>query len=698
MFRTISRTSQTSRASVQRITCRAGLLQSRNQVRRLSTQAAKDIALPCNDVYPVLPHIAKTAHIKSREEYETMHARSLAENDAFWAEKAREQVTWEEPFTSTRIGDFQDGTVSWFLNGKLNVSYNCLDRHALSTPDKTAILWEGQTKDEVRRVSYKEALALCCQIANALKTAGIRKGDKVAIYMPNVPEAALSMLAAARIGAPHIVVFGGFSFQSLADRILDSGATCVITADEGLRGNKHVPLKVTVDQALEQCPLVKRVFVYRRSGQTVPMTKGRDVYLQDAMAQERSYCPWEMMDSEDTLFLLHTSGSTGKPKGLAHTSGGYLVYASLTHKLVFDYKPGDVFACMADIGWITGHSYIVYGPLCNGATTFMFESLPNFPGPDRYWDMVQRHKITQFYTAPTSLRALMTTGDDPVKQHDLSSLRILGSVGEPINPEAWKWYYHVVGKGKCAIVDTYWQTETGGVVLTPLPGATAMKPGAGSRPFLGINFAVVDEKGNILEGNNVTGGLVISTPWPGMARTIFGDHARYRQYFDVFPGYYFTGDRCIRDKDGWYWITGRMDDVMNVSGHRIGSAEVESALVEHKDIVEAAVVGVPHSIKGEGLVAYVIPKAHVKNFLCPKLIGELQGLIKKNIGSFAHAEMIIVSPDLPKTRSGKIMRRTLRKVAEGNTTDLGDTTTLADPDSITRLVELVKAIKADSKH
>jgi acetyl-CoA synthetase len=507
-----------------------------------------------------------------------------------------------------------------------------------------------------------------------------------------VPEAALAMLACARIGAPHVVVFAGFSEQSLADRILDTGAKVVITADEGLRGEKIVPLKATVNKALAQCPHVTNCFVLQRTGNDVHMEEGRDEYLHDVMARERSYCPPEPMDSEDPLFYLHTSGSTGKPKGLVHTTGGYLVYASLTHKIIFDYKPGDIYACMADIGWITGHTYIVYGPLCNGATTFMFEGVPTYPAVDRYWDMVARHKITQFYTAPTALRALMTAGDEPALKHDLSSLRILGSVGEPINPEAWRWYYNVIGKGKCAIVDTYWQTETGGIIMSPLPGATNMKPGAGCKPFFGVDLAVLDEKGNELLGNNVTGGLAVRNPWPGMARSIFRDHKRYAEtYLDIMPGFYFTGDRCIRDKDGWYWVVGRMDDVMNVSGHRIGSAEVEGALVEHPSIAEAAVVAIPHEVKGQALVAYVTPINGVEG--SDQLMKELKEAVKKAIGSFASPEMIVVSNDLPKTKSGKIMRRLLRKVAEGETEGLGDLSTLTDPGSVTRLIAQVAALR-----
>jgi acetyl-CoA synthetase len=533
---------------------------------------------------------------------------------------------------------------------------------------------------------------MTCRIANALKQAGVKKGDKVCLYLPMVPEAALAMLACARIGAPHVVVFAGFSEQSLADRILDTGAKVVITADEGLRGEKIVPLKATVNKALAQCPHVTNCFVLQRTGNDVHMEEGRDEYLHDVMARERSYCPPEPMDSEDPLFYLHTSGSTGKPKGLVHTTGGYLVYASLTHKIIFDYKPGDIYACMADIGWITGHTYIVYGPLCNGATTFMFEGVPTYPAVDRYWDMVARHKITQFYTAPTALRALMTAGDEPALKHDLSSLRILGSVGEPINPEAWRWYYNVIGKGKCAIVDTYWQTETGGIIMSPLPGATNMKPGAGCKPFFGVDLAVLDEKGNELLGNNVTGGLAVRNPWPGMARSIFRDHKRYAEtYLDIMPGFYFTGDRCIRDKDGWYWVVGRMDDVMNVSGHRIGSAEVEGALVEHPSIAEAAVVAIPHEVKGQALVAYVTPINGVEG--SDQLMKELKEAVKKAIGSFASPEMIVVSNDLPKTKSGKIMRRLLRKVAEGETEGLGDLSTLTDPGSVTRLIAQVTALR-----
>lgn len=645
------------------------------------------------EVIPPIKRIVDVAHVRGFEEYKLMHKQSLDQNDEFWAEMSRKHLDWFEPFNQVRSGDFKDGTISWFLNGKINACYNCLDRHVKTKPDAVAILWEGNEPNEVKKITYKQALQQVCKIANALKTAGVRKGDRVALYMPMVPEAAFAMLACARIGAPHIIVFAGFSASALRDRIIDSKSTVLFTADEGLRGSKVIGLKKTADEALAQCPLVKTCFVYKRTGGSISWTQGRDVWLHEAMDAERNYCPCEVLDSEDYLFFLHTSGSTGKPKGLAHTVGGYLTYTSVTHKLVFDYRPGDVYACVADVGWITGHSYIVYGPLSNGATTFMFESTPTYPNVSRYWDMVERHRITQFYTAPTALRALMKSGDEPVLKHDLSSLRVLGSVGEPINPEAWRWYFNVVGKGKCAIVDTYWQTETGGIIITPLPGATPLKPGACSQPFFGIELAVLTNDGKEIEGNGITGALVVKRPWPGFARTIFGNNSRYENtYLKPFPGYYFTGDRCIRDKDGFYWVTGRLDDVMNVSGHRIGSAEVEGALVEHDGVAEAAVVGIPHDVKGQSLVAYIICKNGVVE--SPQLLKELGLMVRKEIGGFAVPGMTVITPALPKTRSGKIMRRLLRKIAVQDHSNLGDITTLADSSVVEKLIQKVKQIKS----
>jgi len=655
------------------------------------------VQLPSDEVFQPLAPLADHSHVRGTDAYKAMHAMSIEQNDQFWGRMATEQIDWFKGFDQVQSGGFEEGNMAWYLGGSLNASYNCLDRHVFNKPDATAILWEGNDPKDVRRISYREALEEVCRIANALKERGVKKGDKVCLYMPMLPEAAFAMLACARIGAPHIVVFAGFSAQSLAERIRDGGCTVLFTADEGLRGPKVIPLKNVADEALKLCGKgVHTVFVHKRTGGTVGWDDSRDVWLHEETKKQRKYCPPEHMDSEDPLFYLHTSGSTGKPKGLCHTTGGYMVYAATTFKYVFDYRPGDVYACVADIGWVTGHTYIVYGPMANGATTFMFEGIPTNPGPDRYWDMVERHKINIFYTAPTALRALMRHGDEPVIKHDLSSLRILGSVGEPINPEAWKWYYNVVGNSKCAIVDTYWQTETGGIIISSLPGSTVMKPGAACTPFFGIDLAILDNDGCELKGNGVTGVLAVRKPWPGIARTIHGDHGRYESaYFDVYKGYYFTGDRAIRDNDGTYWVTGRVDDVMNVSGHRLGSAELESALVEHKQISEAAVVAIPHPIKGEAPVAFVSGMAGVSG--SEQLLGELRALVKQQIGSFATPSMIIVTDALPKTRSGKIMRRLLRKIALLDTSKFGDTTTLADPAVVPRLVEMVRAAKAKGK-
>jgi len=658
-----------------------------------ANMSVSDAEALTNEVIQPIGRIRDTAHVRGFDSYKKLHKQSLENNDEYWGRMASTHLDWFQPFDQVRSGDFEDGHVSWFVNGKINACYNCLDRHVKTKPDAIAILWEGNEPDDIQKITYKTALSEVCKIANALKTAGVKKGDRVAVYMPMVPEAAFVLLACARIGAPHIVVFAGFSASSLRDRIVDSGSTVLITADEGLRGTKVIGLKNTCDEALKQCPLVKTCFVYKRTGGDISWTNGRDVWLHEAMDAERNYCPCEVLDSEDYLFFLHTSGSTGKPKGLAHTVGGYLTYTSVTHKVIFDYRPGDVYACMADVGWVTGHSYIVYGPLSNGATTFMFESTPTYPNASRYWDMVERHRITQFYTAPTALRALMKSGDEPVNKHDLSSLRVLGSVGEPINPEAWRWYFNVVGKGRCAIVDTYWQTETGGIIISPMPGATPMKPGACAQPFFGVELGIMDSNGNEIEGNGVTGALVVKKPWPGFARTIFGNHARYMSaYLKPYPGCYFTGDRCIRDKDGFYWVTGRLDDVMNVSGHRIGSAEVEGALVEHKSVAEAAVVGIPHDVKGQSLVAYVIVKTGVKD--TPELVQELRLKVRELIGGFAMPGMTIITPSLPKTRSGKIMRRLLRKIAvQDPLKTMGDISTLADPSVVEKLIERVAQIK-----
>jgi acetyl-CoA synthetase len=608
-----------------------------------------------------------------------MYDRSINEPEAFWREEALSTLDWFHPFGRVREFDWEWGQVQWFLNGRLNACHNCVDRHVATKGDQIALIWEADTPGEGRTVDY-------CRLANVLRHHGIKKGDRVAIYMPMMLEAVYAMLACARIGAVHNVVFAGFSAESLRDRINDSRCKAVITADEGLRGGKIIPLKRTVDEAVMACPTVKR-----RTGNKIPFYPQHDVWLREAMDGERPFCPIEHMDSEDTLFLLYTSGSTGKPKGVAHTTGGYLLHAAMTHRYVFDYRPGDIYACVADIGWITGHSYVIYGPLCNGATTVLFESIPTYPNAGRYWEMVQRLGITQFYTAPTAIRAIAREGDTFVKPYDRSSLRVLGSVGEPINPEAWRWYYNIVGEGRCPVVDTWWQTETGGILISPLPGATPLKPGSATLPFFGVEPVVLDDKGMEIPGNGVSGLLAIKRPWPGMARTIQNDHQRFVDtYLRPFPGYYITGDGCRRDEDGYYWITGRVDDVINVSGHRLGTAEVESALVTHPACAEAAVVGYPHDIKGQGIFAYVILNPEWEEN--QELIGELKNEVRHHIGPFASPDMILVAPGLPKTRSGKIMRRILRSIAAKNYTDLGDTTTLADPTVVDALIAKRKTI------
>jgi acetyl-CoA synthetase len=628
------------------------------------------------------------SHISSFAQYERMYRASLDTPDIFWAEEASKFVDFFQPFTSVFQGGLEKGDFAWFVNGKLNVSYNCLDRHLQTRGNQVAILWEGDRPGETRTVTYREMFEQVCLCANMLKALGVRKGDPVCIYLPMVPEAAIAMLACARIGAPHSVVFAGFSSEALRDRINDCRAKVVFTADQGMRAGKPVNLKQVTDVALAQCPSIQNCIVFKRTGAEVPMTRGRDVYWDDMTKLVRAYCPCEQMDSEDTLFLLYTSGSTGKPKGVVHTTAGYLLFAAMTHKYVFDYREGEIFACMADVGWVTGHSYIVYGPLCNGATSFMFEGTPLWPDAGRYWDCVQRHRINILYTAPTAIRALMQKGDSFVTKYDRSSLRLLGSVGEPINPEAWKWYFRVCGDSRCPIVDTYWQTETGGHVITPIPGAMDYKPGAASFPFFGLEPVIFDEKGNRLEGNGVEGILCFARPWPGMARTIFGDHERYLNvYVRSYPGTYFTGDGARRDMDGFYWITGRIDDVVNVSGHRIGTAEVESALVAHPAVVEAAVIGIPHDIKGTSMFAYCIVREGVVD--SPELRNALKKQVRDVLGAFAAPDHVLVTPALPKTRSGKIMRRILRKVASKETDQLGDISTLQQSDVVEGIVRLV---------
>jgi len=636
---------------------------------------------------PVKPHIAENAHIKSLAEYKEMYRRSVEEPAEFWREMSG-IIDWFAPPRNIMDVDMEEVDFSWFGGGRLNACYNCVDRHLPYRGEQTAIIWAGDEPGEYRYISYRELKHNVARIANVLLAHGVRKGDRVCIYLPMIPELAYSMLACARIGAVHSVVFAGFSAESLRDRILDAGAKVVLTANEGLRGGKRIPLKNTVDQAVEGLSMVERVFVVRRTEKEVPMREARDLWLEEETAKQRSTCPVEWMAAEDPLFILYTSGSTGKPKGVLHTTGGYLVYAALSHRLVFDYHPGDIYCCAADIGWITGHSYILYGPLANAATTVMFESIPTYPDAGRYWRMVDDLGINIFYTAPTAIRAIARAGDEWVKMYKRDSLRILGTVGEPINPEVWLWYHDVVGDKRCAVVDTWWQTETGGILITPLPGAIPCKPGSATLPFFGVRPVVVDDQGRELEGNDVSGNLCLRGTWPGQARTIYGDHRRFREtYFSQYPGLYFTGDGCRRDADGYYWITGRVDDVLNVSGHRLGTAEVESALVAHDAVAEAAVVGFPHEIKGTGIFAYVHPTPEYESADREELIGALKEQVRHAIGPFATPDRIQVVSGLPKTRSGKIMRRILRKIAAGEYEELGDITTLADPSVVEKLVD-----------
>ncbi len=635
-------------------------------------------------IYPVPSEFAKNAHINS-ERYESMYTQSIEDPDTFWAEQAEEFLDWTKAWDRVQDWDFRTGKIKWFEGGKLNVSYNCLDRHLDTRGDQVAVLWEGDDPEVDRKITYRELHKEVCKFSNVLKGRGVKKGDRVCIYMPMVTEAAVAMLACTRIGAVHSIVFGGFSPDSLRDRILDSDCQSLITADEGVRGGKAVALKLNADKALADCPNVHTCVVIRRTGGDVDWQEGRDVWYDELMADASPDCPAEEMDAEDPLFILYTSGSTGKPKGVLHTTGGYLLFAAMTHKYVFDYHDGDIYWCTADVGWVTGHTYIVYGPLANGATTLMFEGIPTYPDASRFWQVIDKHKVNQFYTAPTAIRALMRSGEEPVKRTSRSSLKLLGTVGEPINPEAWEWYYHVVGDARCPIVDTWWQTETGGHMITPLPGATDLKPGSAAKPFFGVQPAIVDEQGNELEGE-CSGNLIIKSPWPGMMRTLYGDHQRFIEtYFTTYPGNYFTGDGCRRDADGYYWITGRVDDVLNVSGHRLGTAEIESALVLHNSVAEAAVVGYPHDIKGQGIYAYVTLMAGVDE--SDELSVELVKFVRNEIGPIATIDILQWAPGLPKTRSGKIMRRILRKVAENDIASVGDTSTLADPAVVDHLVE-----------
>ena len=634
--------------------------------------------------HPVPEAVSSHAHCDN-EKYLAMYQQSVEDPDSFWAGQADEFISWYKKWDKVQDCDFNSATIKWFEGAKLNVSYNCLDRHLQSRGDQTAIIWEGDDPAVDKKITYRELHEEVCKFANVLKGRGVKKGDCVSIYMPMIPEAAVAMLACTRIGAVHSIVFGGFSPEALKDRILDSNCQVVITSDESVRGGRNTPLKANADKGVADCPEVHTIVVVKRTGGDIDWQENRDVWYHEAMAEASSDCPAEEMDAEDPLFILYTSGSTGKPKGVLHTTGGYLLHTAITHKYVFDYHDGDIYWCTADVGWVTGHSYIVYGPLCNGATTLMFEGVPTYPDAGRFWQVIDKHKVNSFYTAPTAIRALMGQGDEPVTSTSRSSLRILGSVGEPINPEAWEWYYHVVGDQRCPIVDTWWQTETGGILITPLPGATALKPGSATLPFFGVEPCLVDDKGNELEGAT-EGALCIKRSWPGQMRSIYGDHDRFHEtYFKMFPGKYFSGDGARRDEDGYYWITGRIDDVINVSGHRMGTAEVESALVLHDAVAEAAVVGYPHDIKGQGIYAYVTLMHGVE--ASEDLKKELVQHVRKEIGPIASPDIIQWAPGLPKTRSGKIMRRILRKIAANDYEDLGDTSTLADPGVVDDLVD-----------
>lgn len=639
---------------------------------------------PLKSLYPVSEQAL--AHTQcNNEQYQAMYQQSVNDPDTFWAEQAKKHIDWIEPWHTVSEVDYNEANIKWFDGAQLNVSYNCIDRHLATRADQTAIIWEGDEVDQARNISYKELHEEVCKFANLLKSRGIKKGDKVGIYMPMIPEVGFAMLACARIGAVHSVVFGGFSPEALKARVENSDCVAVITADEGVRGGKNVPLKANTDVALEGCDAVHTVVVVKRTGNDVNMQADRDVWYQDLMADMSADCEPEVMNAEDPLFILYTSGSTGTPKGVLHTTGGYILYAAMTHKYIFDYKDGEVFWCTADAGWITGHTYIFYGPLANGATTLVFEGVPTYPDASRFWQVCEKHNVNIFYTAPTAIRALMSLGDEPVKKCDRSSIRLLGTVGEPINPEAWHWYHEVVGDAKCPIVDTWWQTETGGVLMTPLPGATALKPGSACQPFFGVVPIILDNDGKVLEGE-CAGNLVMNQSWPGQMRTVYGDHERFKAtYFSKFPGYYCTDDGAKRDADGYYWITGRVDDVLNVSGHRLGTAEIESALVLHPAVAEAAIVGYPHKIKGEGIYAYVTLMNGQES--SDALSKELNDFVSSEIGRFAKPDFIQWAPSVPKTRSGKIMRRILRKIAHNELGNMGDTSTLADPGVVDVLIE-----------
>ena len=634
---------------------------------------------------------AKKVSLINEKNFSEKYDYSIELNDKFWSEEGK-KIEWIKPFSKVKdvSYDLKDLHIRWFYDGSLNVSSNCLDRHLEARGNQIAIIWEGDDPNDTKKITYRELYEEVCKFSNALKANGAKKGDRITIYMPMIPEAAVAMLACARIGAIHSVVFGGFSPDSLAGRITDCDSNIIITADEGIRGGKIIPLKENTDAALKLCSSIKKCIVVKRTGNDINWVKNRDVWYHEAMSNVGNECQPDEMDAEDPLFILYTSGSTGKPKGVLHTTAGYIVYASITHKYVFNYIDGDIYWCTADVGWVTGHSYIVYGPLANGATTLMFEGVPNYPTNSRFWEIVDKHKVNIFYTAPTAIRALMREGDEAVKKTSRSSLKLLGTVGEPINPEAWRWYYDVVGNKNCEIVDTWWQTETGGILISPLPGVTPTKPGSATKPLFGVKPVIVDQNNNILEGP-AEGSLCLDISWPGQMRTVYGDHKRFAEtYFSTFPGRYFTGDGCRRDKDGYYWITGRVDDVINISGHRMGTAEVESALVEHKLVAESAVVGYPHDIKGQGIYAYVTlvlgsePSIEIEK--------ELKQVVRKIIGPIATPDLIQFSPALPKTRSGKIMRRILRKIAANEHSELGDTSTLADPSVVENLIKNRKNI------
>jgi len=636
--------------------------------------------------YPVDASFAQQSHVNA-EQYAAMYKDSVENPDSFWAQQAETYLTWFKKWDKTLDWSFKqdDLHINWFKNGTLNVSYNCLDRHLDTRGDQVAIIWESDDPNEDRKITYRQLHDEVCRFANVLKSRGVKQGDRVSLYLPMIPEAAVAMLACTRIGAVHSIVFGGFSPDALASRIQDSDCAVVITSDQSMRGGKRVPLKANADKALENCPGVHTCIVVKRGGDPVAWNDQRDLWYEDAIASASNDCPAEAMDADDPLFILYTSGSTGKPKGVLHTTGGYLLQAAMTHKLVFDYQEGDVYWCTADVGWVTGHSYIVYGPLANGATTLMFEGIPTYPDISRFWQVCDKHKVNIFYTAPTAIRSLMGSGDEPVKKTSRASLRVLGTVGEPINPEAWEWYHNVVGDGRCPIVDTWWQTETGAHMLTPLPGATPLKPGSATWPFFGIQPVLLDDQGKEITTSPAEGNLAIKHPWPSMMRSVYGDHKRfYETYFAMYPGYYFTGDGARRDADGYYWITGRVDDVLNVSGHRLGTAEIESALVLHDKVAESAVVGYPHELTGQGIYAYVTLMKDVEP--SDELKNELVKLVRTEIGPIAKVNIIQWAPGLPKTRSGKIMRRILRKIAANEIDSLGDTSTLADPSVVDDLI------------